>query len=87
MLLQAAAAVAPRGLYVCGNTSSSAGLTVSVAKDAMTGQYVLEVRHILVRQLASWAGSCPSEAFTTFIEFARNKADCDSSNGNSCLYV
>ena len=30
--LQAAAAAAPRGLYVCGKTSTSAGLTVSVVR-------------------------------------------------------
>ncbi|EIE22418.1 MCM-domain-containing protein [Coccomyxa subellipsoidea C-169] len=41
-LLQAAAAVAPRGVYVCGNTSTSAGLTVSVVKDAVTGDHVFE---------------------------------------------
>ncbi len=32
-LLQAAAAAAPRGVYVCGNTSSAAGLTVSVVRE------------------------------------------------------
>lgn len=31
-LLQATAGLAPRGVYVCGNTSSGAGLTVTVAK-------------------------------------------------------
>ena len=29
-MLQAAANTAPRGVYVCGNTSTAAGLTVSV---------------------------------------------------------
>ncbi|EFN56208.1 hypothetical protein CHLNCDRAFT_22556, partial [Chlorella variabilis] len=32
-LLQAAAAAAPRGVYICGNTSSAAGLTVSVVRE------------------------------------------------------
>ena len=32
-LLQSAAAVAPRGIYVCGSSASSAGLTVSVTRD------------------------------------------------------
>ncbi|KAJ7562309.1 hypothetical protein O6H91_03G063600 [Diphasiastrum complanatum] len=41
-LLQAAAAVAPRGIYVCGNTTTAAGLTVAVVKDVMTGDYVFE---------------------------------------------
>ncbi len=30
-----AAAAAPRGVYVCGNTSSTAGLTVSIVRDAV----------------------------------------------------
>ena len=42
LCVQAAAATAPRGLYVCGNTSSSAGLTVSVVRDSMTGDFVFE---------------------------------------------
>jgi DNA helicase MCM8 len=37
-VLQAASAAAPRGLYVCGNTSTSAGLTVSVVRDGVTGE-------------------------------------------------
>eukprot|EP01018_Ginkgo_biloba_P024667 Gb_07123 [translate_table: standard] len=41
-LLQAAAAVAPRGIYVCGNTTTNAGLTVAVVKDGMTGDYAFE---------------------------------------------
>lgn len=32
-LLQAAAAVSPRGIYVCGNATTNAGLTVTVVKD------------------------------------------------------
>jgi len=41
-MLQAVAAVAPRGVYVCGNTTTSAGLTVSIHRDAVTGDYTLE---------------------------------------------
>jgi DNA helicase MCM8 len=40
--VQAAAAVAPRGVYVCGNTSSSAGLTATVVRDPLTGDYMCE---------------------------------------------
>ncbi|XP_024028712.1 probable DNA helicase MCM8 [Morus notabilis] len=40
-LLQAAAAISPRGLYVCGN-ATRAGLTVAVVKDPMTGDYAFE---------------------------------------------
>jgi DNA replicative helicase MCM subunit Mcm2 (Cdc46/Mcm family) len=35
-----------RGVYVCGNTTSSAGLTVTVVKDA-GGDYSLEAVSIL----------------------------------------
>ncbi|KAH7513013.1 hypothetical protein FEM48_Zijuj12G0151300 [Ziziphus jujuba var. spinosa] len=38
-LLQAAAAVSPRGIYVCGNATTKAGLTVAVVKDPMTSDY------------------------------------------------
>ena len=40
--MQAVATVAPRGIYVCGNTSSSAGLTATVVRDSLTGEYVCE---------------------------------------------
>ncbi|KAI4310727.1 hypothetical protein MLD38_035682 [Melastoma candidum] len=41
-LLQAAASVSPRGIYVCGNATTNAGLTVAVVKDALTGDYAFE---------------------------------------------
>jgi DNA helicase MCM8 len=41
-MLQAVATVAPRGVYVCGNTTTSAGLTVSIHRDAVTHDYALE---------------------------------------------
>ncbi|CAD6333579.1 unnamed protein product [Miscanthus lutarioriparius] len=41
-LLQAAAAVSPRGIYVCENTTTKAGLTVAVVKDSMTNDYAFE---------------------------------------------
>jgi len=41
-LLQAAAAVSPRGIYVCGNATTKAGLTVAVVKDPMTSDYAFE---------------------------------------------
>ena len=40
--VQAAAAAAPRGLYVCGSTTTSAGLTVAVLRDNMTGDFAIE---------------------------------------------
>ncbi|OAY84810.1 putative DNA helicase MCM8 [Ananas comosus] len=41
-LLQATAAVSPRGIYVCGNATTNAGLTVAVVKDSMTSDYAFE---------------------------------------------
>ena len=40
--MQAASAAAPRGLYVCGPSSSSAGLTATVVRDPLTGAFALE---------------------------------------------
>ena len=40
-MLTAAARLAPRGVYVAGNTTSSSGLTVTVVKDA-SGDFALE---------------------------------------------
>ena len=40
--LQAAARVAPRGSYSCGSTSSTAGLTASVVRDSLTGEFAFE---------------------------------------------
>ncbi|XP_057778999.1 probable DNA helicase MCM8 [Salvia miltiorrhiza] len=41
-LLQAAASISPRGIYVCGNATTNAGLTVAVVKDPMTSDYAFE---------------------------------------------
>ncbi|GLT79312.1 hypothetical protein SLA2020_508050 [Shorea laevis] len=41
-LLQAAAAISPRGIYVCGNATTNAGLTVAVVKDSVSSDYAFE---------------------------------------------
>ena len=41
-MLQAASNIAPRGVYVCGNTTTTSGLTVTLSKDGSTGDYSLE---------------------------------------------
>ncbi len=56
---QAAAAAAPRGVYVCGNTSTSAGLTVSVVKDALTGEYGFEAGALVLAD----RGACCIDEF------------------------
>lgn len=34
--------IVPRGVYVCGNAATTAGLTVTVTKDSHTGEGSLE---------------------------------------------
>jgi len=41
-LLTAVSHVAPRGVYVCGNTTTASGLTVTVVRDGSSGDYSLE---------------------------------------------
>ncbi|XP_037638413.1 DNA helicase MCM8, partial [Sebastes umbrosus] len=41
-MLQAVCNVAPRGIYVCGNSTSTTGLTVSLSREAGTGDFALE---------------------------------------------
>uniref|UniRef100_A0A672NXB8 DNA helicase MCM8 n=1 Tax=Sinocyclocheilus grahami TaxID=75366 RepID=A0A672NXB8_SINGR len=41
-MLQAVCNVAPRGVYVCGNTTTTSGLTVSLSRDSGSGDYALE---------------------------------------------
>ena len=41
-MLKACVSCAPRGVYVCGNTTSSTGLTVTIVKDPDTGGHNLE---------------------------------------------
>ncbi|XP_042338922.1 DNA helicase MCM8, partial [Plectropomus leopardus] len=41
-MLQAVCNVAPRGIYVCGNSTSTTGLTVTLSRDAGTGDFALE---------------------------------------------
>lgn len=40
-MLKAVSSIAPRGVYVCGNTTTTAGLTVTVVRDA-SGDFALE---------------------------------------------
>ncbi|GMH10098.1 hypothetical protein Nepgr_011939 [Nepenthes gracilis] len=47
-LLQAAAAVSPRGIYVCGNATTNAGLTVAVVKDRLTNDYAFEAGAVVL---------------------------------------
>ncbi|XP_033631713.1 DNA helicase MCM8-like [Asterias rubens] len=41
-MLQAVSNVAPRGVYVCGNTTTTSGLTVTLSKEGGSGDFALE---------------------------------------------
>ncbi|XP_002156618.2 DNA helicase MCM8 [Hydra vulgaris] len=41
-ILQAVANIAPRSVYVCGSTTTTTGLTVTLSKESGTGNYSLE---------------------------------------------
>ena len=41
-MLQAASNISPRGVYVCGNTSTATGLTVTLTKESGNSEYSLE---------------------------------------------
>ncbi|XP_044865741.1 DNA helicase MCM8 isoform X2 [Mauremys mutica] len=41
-MLQAVCNIAPRGVYVCGNTSTTSGLTVTLSRDSTSGDFALE---------------------------------------------
>ncbi|XP_004840853.1 DNA helicase MCM8 isoform X1 [Heterocephalus glaber] len=41
-MLQAVCNIAPRGVYVCGNTTTTSGLTVTLSKDSASGDFALE---------------------------------------------
>ncbi|XP_049817342.1 DNA helicase MCM8-like isoform X2 [Aethina tumida] len=46
-MLQACTNVAPRGVYVCGNTSTSSGLTVTMTRE-VGGEYALEAGALML---------------------------------------
>ncbi|KAJ3446597.1 intein-containing DNA helicase mcm8 precursor [Anaeramoeba flamelloides] len=46
-MLKSLSNIAPRAFYVCGNTTTSAGLTVSVAKES-TGSFVLDAGAVVL---------------------------------------
>ncbi|XP_006870467.1 PREDICTED: DNA helicase MCM8 isoform X2 [Chrysochloris asiatica] len=41
-MLQAVCNIAPRGVFVCGNTTTTSGLTVTLSKDSSSGDFTLE---------------------------------------------
>ncbi|KAL8173025.1 UNVERIFIED_CONTAM: DNA replication licensing factor mcm8 [Gekko kuhli] len=41
-MLQAVCSIAPRGVYVCGNATTTSGLTVTLSRDGASGDFALE---------------------------------------------
>eukprot|EP01052_Picozoa_sp_SAG31_P071345 SAG31_NODE_30264_length_383_cov_1.014085_1_plen_74_part_01 len=58
-MLRSAKAVAPRGVYVCGNTTSTSGLTVTLVKDPSTGDVGLEAGALVLAD----SGVCVIDEF------------------------
>ena len=56
-MLTAAARIAPRGVYVAGNTTSSSGLTVTVVKDA-SGDFALEAGALVMGDQVRLLSDC-----------------------------
>lgn len=57
-MLKACSNVAPRGMYICGTTSTNTGLTVSVTRQS-EGEYALEAGALLL----SDCGTCCIDEF------------------------
>ncbi|XP_062518421.1 DNA helicase MCM8-like [Corticium candelabrum] len=58
-MLQSAANIAPRGVYVCGNTTTTSGLTVTLSKDGASGDYALEAGALVLADM----GCCCIDEF------------------------
>ena len=55
-MLMATSKVAPRGVYVCGNTTSTTGLTVTMVKD-QDGEYSLEAGALVLADRGTCAAT------------------------------
>uniref|UniRef100_H3B9K2 DNA helicase MCM8 n=1 Tax=Latimeria chalumnae TaxID=7897 RepID=H3B9K2_LATCH len=47
-MLQAVCNIAPRGVYVCGNTTTTSGLTVTLSRDSASGDFTLEAGALIL---------------------------------------
>ena len=43
--------VAPRGIYVCGNSTTNAGLTATMVRDSVTNEQTLEAGALVLSDL------------------------------------
>ena len=66
-MLQAVANVAPRGVYVCGNTTTSSGLTVTLNREGGSGNYSLEAGALVLADQGVCSLGVPHVAVSTGI--------------------
>jgi DNA helicase MCM8 len=59
--------LAPRGVYVCGNSTTNTGLTATMVRDPMTNEQTLEAGALVLSDL----GICCMDEF--------DKMSCDQS--------
>ncbi|KAI8832045.1 MCM2/3/5 family-domain-containing protein [Chytridium lagenaria] len=64
-MLSATTKVAPRGVYVCGNTATTSGLTVTICKDGDTGDTALEAGALVLGD----KGVCCIDEFDKITEY------------------
>ncbi|XP_062981379.1 DNA helicase MCM8-like isoform X2 [Elgaria multicarinata webbii] len=58
-MLQAVCNIAPRGVYVCGNATTTSGLTVTLSRDSSSGDFSLEAGALVLGDL----GICGIDEF------------------------
>ncbi|XP_007950670.1 DNA helicase MCM8 [Orycteropus afer afer] len=77
-MLQAVCSVAPRGVYVCGNTTTTSGLTVTLSKDSSSGDFTLEAGALVLGDQAHMLGTYSDEFGN--LDFERSQHGSGMSN-------
>lgn len=68
--------IAPRGVYVCGNTTTSSGLTVTLSRDGASGDFALEAGALVLGD----QGNMLRAVGTIFAQYF-------TSDSNWCVFV
>lgn len=64
LFLQAVCNIAPRGVYVCGNATTTSGLTVTLSRDSSSGDFALEAGALVLGDQGSVVKSIYPDKFT-----------------------